>query len=81
MINVEYPKFKEACFAMGLLDDDKEYIDVILETSNWGSDHCLHNLFATLLCANHLSRLYYPRPIKSTWHPTWHLETHVNPAT
>ncbi|KAI9087105.1 hypothetical protein K1719_030940 [Acacia pycnantha] len=34
---VVYPTFREACYALGLLDDDKEYIDAIKEASSWAS--------------------------------------------
>lgn len=30
---VMYPSFKDACYAMGLLDDDKEYIEAIKKAS------------------------------------------------
>ncbi|KAH7520864.1 hypothetical protein FEM48_Zijuj08G0191000 [Ziziphus jujuba var. spinosa] len=42
--------------ALGLLDDDKEYVDGIVEAMNWGSAHYLRNLFATLLLSNSLTR-------------------------
>ena len=29
--------FKDACYALGLLDDDKEYIEAIKEASLWSS--------------------------------------------
>ncbi|KAI9081010.1 hypothetical protein K1719_036990 [Acacia pycnantha] len=32
---VVFPTFRKACFALGLLDDDKEYIDAIKEASSW----------------------------------------------
>ncbi|KAL8152838.1 hypothetical protein V2J09_010598 [Rumex salicifolius] len=46
---IVYPTFREACYALGLLDDEKEYIDGIMEASFWGSTHYLQNLFVMLL--------------------------------
>ncbi|KAF7812812.1 ATP-dependent DNA helicase PIF1 [Senna tora] len=40
---VVYRTFKDACYAMGLLDDDKEYIEGIVEASNWSSELPLDN--------------------------------------
>ena len=51
--------FKEAYYTMGLLDDDKQYFDAIVETSNWGSKYYLLKLFATLVFSNQLSKLEY----------------------
>ncbi|XP_075097192.1 uncharacterized protein LOC107807403 [Nicotiana tabacum] len=34
--NHDHLTFRDACYAMGLLDDDKEYVDAIKEASNWG---------------------------------------------
>jgi hypothetical protein len=47
--NVIYSSFKDACYALGLIEDDKEYINAIIEASFWGSTHFLRKLFATLL--------------------------------
>ncbi|XP_048493453.1 uncharacterized protein LOC125494001 [Beta vulgaris subsp. vulgaris] len=41
-----HPTFKEACYARGLLDDDKEYVDAIMEASFRESGHYLRNLFS-----------------------------------
>ncbi|XP_071727923.1 uncharacterized protein [Rutidosis leptorrhynchoides] len=38
--------FKDACYEVGLLDDDQEYIDGIKKTSTWGSGHVVRRLFA-----------------------------------
>ncbi|KAF7832196.1 PIF1-like helicase [Senna tora] len=40
---VVYTTFKDACYAMGLLDDDKEYNEGIVEASNWSSELQLDN--------------------------------------
>ena len=62
-----YPTFKDPCYAMGLLDDDKDYVDGILEASFWASGHYLRKLFAVLLTSNSISRTEY------VWNQTWHV--------
>ena len=52
MNDVLYATFRYACYACGLLYDDKEYIDAIEEGSHWGSSEYFHQLFATLLFSN-----------------------------
>lgn len=64
---VVYNSFKDACYAMALLDDDKEYVDAILEASFWGTGHYLRRLFAILLMTNSISRPEY------VWNNTWHV--------
>nr|XP_029153010.1 uncharacterized protein LOC114927430 isoform X2 [Arachis hypogaea] len=51
-----YSSFRDACYARGLLNDDKEYIDAIKEASHWGSGHYLQKLFVTLLWSNSMVR-------------------------
>ncbi|XP_012853090.1 PREDICTED: uncharacterized protein LOC105972659 [Erythranthe guttata] len=51
-----YPTFKDACFALGLLDDDKEYIAGIKEANEWASGDYVRRLFVVLLVANNMSR-------------------------
>ncbi|KAK9689053.1 hypothetical protein RND81_09G031800 [Saponaria officinalis] len=53
---VLYPTFKEACYALGLLGDDREYVDAIKEASFWGSGFYLRKLFSTLLLSGSLSK-------------------------
>ncbi|KAF7807564.1 uncharacterized protein G2W53_039725 [Senna tora] len=62
---VLHPTFKDACYAMELLDDDKEYVDGITEASNWSSGVYLRKLFSTLLVHNTISRPEY------VWEKTW----------
>ncbi|CAH1436244.1 unnamed protein product [Lactuca virosa] len=57
--------FKDACYNLGLLDDDKEYIDAIKEASLSGSGFYLRFLFATMLLSNSLSK---PEIV---WENTW----------
>nr|KAJ0228155.1 hypothetical protein LSAT_V11C100011050 [Lactuca sativa] len=51
-----HSSFRDACYALGLLDDDKEYIDAIKEASHYGSGFYLRFLFATLLMCNSMSK-------------------------
>nr|KAJ0222137.1 hypothetical protein LSAT_V11C200070600 [Lactuca sativa] len=46
--------FKDACYNLGLLDDDKEFIDAIKKASLSGSGFYLRFLFATMLLSNSL---------------------------
>ncbi|KAK9756878.1 hypothetical protein RND81_01G126800 [Saponaria officinalis] len=64
---VLYTSFKDACYVRGLLDDDKEYIDGIIEASYWGTGNYLRSLFVTLLMSGSVSR---PEEV---WEKTWHL--------
>ncbi|CAH1438891.1 unnamed protein product [Lactuca virosa] len=61
----EYSSFRDVCYALGLLDDDKEYIDAIKEASHSGSGFYLRFLFATLLMCNSMSK---PEVV---WENTW----------
>ncbi|KAF7826981.1 uncharacterized protein G2W53_018145 [Senna tora] len=62
---VVYPTFKDACYVMGLLDDDKEYIEGIIEGSKRSSGFYLRKLFATLLIHNTIARPSY------VWENAW----------
>ena len=46
---IVYETYQEACYALGLLDNDKEWHDAILEASNWASGKQLRELFVTIL--------------------------------
>nr|XP_009804789.1 PREDICTED: uncharacterized protein LOC104249954 [Nicotiana sylvestris] len=63
--NHDHLTFRDACYAMGLLDDDKEYVDAIKEASNWEMSSYLRQLFAMLLLSNSMSRPEY------VWEATW----------
>ncbi|XP_042005907.1 uncharacterized protein LOC121754649 [Salvia splendens] len=53
---IQYATFRDACYALGLLDDDKEYIDGITEASLWASAHSIRLLFVSLLLSETLAR-------------------------
>ncbi|XP_021974543.1 uncharacterized protein LOC110869610 [Helianthus annuus] len=62
-----FPTFKDACYAMGILDDDNEYVEAIKEASFDGHCRYLRALFATMLLTNTISRPEF------VWDKTWHL--------
>ncbi|XP_076961096.1 uncharacterized protein LOC143637643 [Bidens hawaiensis] len=51
--------FRDACYRRCLLDDDKEYIEAIEETSRTTNGYYLRNLFAAMLITFSLSRPDY----------------------
>uniref|UniRef100_A0A803PB99 ATP-dependent DNA helicase n=1 Tax=Cannabis sativa TaxID=3483 RepID=A0A803PB99_CANSA len=46
---VTYSTFKGACYALGLLDDDKKWIDCFTEAAIWATGNELRHLFVTIL--------------------------------
>ncbi|KAF8107311.1 hypothetical protein N665_0123s0002 [Sinapis alba] len=62
---VLYEKFKQACYARGLLDDDREWHDAIEEPSQWETGRQLRRLFESIL-------IYFQviDPLK-LWNHTW----------
>ncbi|XP_015944077.1 uncharacterized protein LOC107469212 [Arachis duranensis] len=53
---IVYDTFKEACYALGLLQDDREFIDALNEASAWASPNYFRRLFAMLLMSNNIVR-------------------------
>ncbi|CAN7050018.1 unnamed protein product [Brassica rapa subsp. trilocularis] len=47
--DVAFEEYKEACFARGLLDDDKEWHEAIEEPSYWATGRQLRRLFVIIL--------------------------------
>ncbi|KAL1317076.1 hypothetical protein AAHE18_15G110800 [Arachis hypogaea] len=62
---VVYDSFKDACYALGLLQDDREFIDAISEVGTWHSATFLRRLFVVLLTSNNMSRPDF------VWQKTW----------
>ncbi|XP_045798031.1 uncharacterized protein LOC123892273 [Trifolium pratense] len=52
--NVTYSNYKDACFALGLMDDDREFIQAVKEASYWGTGGYLRQLFVALLLSDQL---------------------------
>jgi hypothetical protein len=61
-----HDSYRDACFAMGFLGDDKEYIYAIQESKDWGSGIFVRKLFVCLLLGNTMDR---PRHV---WDKTKH---------
>ncbi|KAK9071760.1 hypothetical protein SSX86_008189 [Deinandra increscens subsp. villosa] len=57
--------FRDACYELGLLHDDKEYIEAIKEASHSGSGYYLRALFGMMLMSNTLARPDF------VWENTW----------
>ncbi|KAG5063501.1 hypothetical protein JHK85_004684 [Glycine max] len=64
--NVQYPTYREACFAMGFLQDDREFVEAIKEAKDWGATHYLRKLFVLMLLTGTMNK---PEEV---WDQTWH---------
>lgn len=53
---VVYDSFKDACDALGLLDDDVEFVNAINEAAQWASGHSLRKLFVMMILSNTLQK-------------------------
>ncbi|XP_058774037.1 uncharacterized protein LOC131648280 [Vicia villosa] len=63
--DTQYESFRDGCFAMGFLEDDREYIGAIKEASEWGSGHFLRKLFVVMLLSGAVNRPGH------VWDETW----------
>jgi len=62
--DIQYLSFREACFAMGFLNDDMEFIGAIREAYQWGSGYFLRRLFVIMLLSGAMNRPLH------VWHKT-----------
>ena len=62
---VQHKTFRKACFAMGFLQDDREFIEAIKEAYVWGSGFFLRKLFVTMLLSSSMNRPSH------VWRKTW----------
>ncbi|GJX17321.1 hypothetical protein Tco_0218153 [Tanacetum coccineum] len=63
---VHYLTFKDDCYARGLLEDDNEYIDGLIEASHWGMGNYLRRFFVMLIMTDSMSRPEFV--YEKTWH-------------
>ena len=53
---IQHESFQEACYAMGFLEDDREFIEAIKEANVWGSGFFLRKLFVLMLLSGSINR-------------------------
>uniref|UniRef100_A0A0R0LIE8 ATP-dependent DNA helicase n=1 Tax=Glycine max TaxID=3847 RepID=A0A0R0LIE8_SOYBN len=63
--NILYPTYREACFAMGFLQDDREFVEAIKEAKDWGTTNYLRKLFVLMLLSGVITK---PEEL---WSQTW----------
>ncbi|XP_057421492.1 uncharacterized protein LOC130715411 [Lotus japonicus] len=64
---VTHASFKQACNALGLLDDDKELNEALAESGHWATGFQLRDLFVTLLLFAEVTN------VKEFWEKNWQL--------
>jgi hypothetical protein len=60
-----YDSYREACGALRLLDDDKEFINAINEVAELGSGFSIRKMFSNLLMSNSMSDPF------NVWNKLW----------
>uniref|UniRef100_A0A2N9HBD5 ATP-dependent DNA helicase n=1 Tax=Fagus sylvatica TaxID=28930 RepID=A0A2N9HBD5_FAGSY len=65
--NIIHPTFRAACYALGLLDDDKEWHEAIRQASLWATGKQLRELFTTILLFCEVSDPY------NLWVSNWEI--------
>ncbi|XP_035841504.1 uncharacterized protein LOC110919851 [Helianthus annuus] len=63
-----FQTFKDACFARGLLDDDKEYVNAVKEASTWSTGDFLRTFFIWIFNKKNLKISVYLK-LKSCYLP------------
>ncbi|KAF1872320.1 hypothetical protein Lal_00016618 [Lupinus albus] len=63
--NIQYSTFRNGCFAMGILQDDREYIKALKKTYDWGSGFYVRKLFVKMLLSTSMNKLDH------VWEETW----------
>ena len=53
---IRYRTFQEACYAIGLLSDNKEFVEAIIEACKLAFSHQLRKFFVMLLESNTISK-------------------------
>ncbi|KAH1110930.1 hypothetical protein GYH30_009646 [Glycine max] len=56
--NVLYPTYRETCFAMGFLQDDREFVEAIKEAKDQGTTNYLRKLFVLILLSDYPTMPY-----------------------
>ena len=57
----------EACYTLGLLNNDVEYVAIIKEALSWGNVQLIKKLFTIMLLCNCLSKL------ELLWKEIWNI--------
>jgi len=63
--NVLYPTYREACFAMDFLQDDREFVEAIKKAKDSGTTNYLGKLFELMLLTGAITK---PEEV---WNQTW----------
>ena len=64
--NIQYATYRETCFAMGFLQDDREYVEAMKKAKDWGTTNYLRKLFVLILLTGVMSKP------KEVWNQCWH---------